>query len=80
MSNFSGRPLVRPYYSSWKGIHSFKGKFFCVRPGRNYPRFFHDVSGDPLFPFYWTEHPRSKIRRRTLPKSDVDEQLISLLR
>jgi len=80
MSNFSGRPLLRPYHASWKAIHSFKGKFFRVRPGPNYPQFFHDESGDPLFPFYWTEHPRSKIRRRTLPKSDVDEQLISLLR
>ena len=80
MSNFSGRSLVRPYHSSWKGIHSFKGKFFRVRPGPNYPRLFHDESGDPLFPFYWTENPHSKIRRRNLPKTDADEQLISLLR
>ena len=38
------------------------------------------TSGDPLFPFYWTEHPRSKIKRCNLSKTDVDEQLISLLR
>jgi len=80
MSNFYGRPLVRPYHTSWKEIHSFKEKFFRVCPGPNYPRFFHHDSGDPLFPFYWTEHPHFKIRRRTLSKSDVDEQLISLLR
>jgi hypothetical protein len=80
MSNFSGRRLVIPYYASWKGIHAFKEKFFRVRPGPNYPRLFHDESGDPLFPLYWTENPRSKIRLSTLPKSDVDDQLISLLR
>jgi hypothetical protein len=80
MSNFSGRRLVIPYHASWKGIYTFKEKFFLVRPGPNYPRLFHDESGDPLFPLYWTENPRSKIRLRTLPKSDVDDQLISLLR
>ncbi|KEH33674.1 hypothetical protein MtrunA17_Chr3g0095691 [Medicago truncatula] len=80
MSNFSGRPLVRPYHASLKGIHSFKEKFFRVRPGPNFPRLFHDESGDPLFPLYWTENPHSKIRLHTLPKSDADDQLISLLR
>ncbi|RHN66636.1 hypothetical protein MtrunA17_Chr3g0093461 [Medicago truncatula] len=37
MSNFFGRPLVRPYHASWKGIHSFKEKFFRVRPGPKFP-------------------------------------------
>lgn len=80
LSNFSGRRLVIPYHTSWKGIHTFKKNFFRVRPGPNYPRLFHDESGNPLFPLYWTGNPRSKIRLSTLPKSDVDDQLLSLLR
>ena len=80
MSNFSGRPLIRPYHDSWKGLHNFKEKFFCVRPGPNYPRLFHDESDNPLFPLFWTKSPRSKIKLRTLQKSDEDGQLILLLR
>jgi len=79
MSHFSRHTLVRPYSASWKGKQNFKDRFFCVRPGPNSPWLFHDESGSPLFPFYWTKNPRSKIRLNTFPRSDEDNKLILLL-
>jgi hypothetical protein len=77
MSNYARHSLIKPLTSSWKD--PFKVKFFRVRPSPNSPQFFHDESGNTLFPLYWTKYPSTKIKLRQLHCTPTAEKLVSLL-
>ncbi|GAU33095.1 hypothetical protein TSUD_259460 [Trifolium subterraneum] len=77
MSNYARHSLIKPLVSSWKD--PFKVKFYRIRPSPSSPQFFHDESGNILFPLYWTKNPSTKVKLRQLHCTPTTEKLVSLL-
>ncbi|KOM41235.1 hypothetical protein LR48_Vigan04g143300 [Vigna angularis] len=55
LTSVKDRTLFRPFFDSYK---NFKNQFFKVIIDEAGRHEFHDVEGNPLFPFYWTRNPR----------------------
>ncbi|RDX88896.1 hypothetical protein CR513_29439, partial [Mucuna pruriens] len=67
LSSRPNRQLLKPFLESFK---IFKDKFFKVSPGKSGPSLMMDLSGTPLFPFYWTPQPAVSI---TIVRKDLEK-------
>ncbi|KOM51921.1 hypothetical protein LR48_Vigan09g058000 [Vigna angularis] len=55
LTSSKDRTLFRPYSDSFK---NFKNQFFKIIIDEADRHEFHDATGNPLFPFYWTRNPK----------------------
>ncbi|KOM45407.1 hypothetical protein LR48_Vigan06g071300 [Vigna angularis] len=55
LTSVRDRTFFRPYSNSYK---NFKNQYFKIIIDEAGRHDFHDTTGSPLFPFYWTRNPR----------------------